>query len=151
MANMTSTGVQLAVFAGPPATFDAAGFGAVSMAYVDVGSLIDLPEYGPSAQVVESNQLAIGRTTKYKGFVNAGSVSLGLEIDFADAGQAIFETAVSGATKNTQHSFRITFPDGTIEYFAGKVFSYTRSVGSANSMIGSTVQVEIDSEIVRVP
>lgn len=150
MAKMTSTGVLLAVFAGPPATVDSAGFGAVSMTYTPVGEVVEIPEYGPNAQVVESNPLATGITEKFKGFINYGSVALGLEIDFDDAGQQIFEDAVEGATKNTQHSFRITYPDGTIEYFAGKVFSYTRNPGSANSMIGSTAQVEIETPIIRV-
>jgi len=148
MAKMTSTGVTLGVVADVPATFDDTGYSALT--FVDVGALVDLPEYGPSAAVVESNPLATGIVEKFKGFINNGSLSLGLEIDFEDAGQSIFETAVTGATQNDQHSFQITYPDGTTEYFTGKIFSYTRATGSANSMIGSTVQVEIDTAIVRV-
>ena len=148
MAKMTSTGVTLGVVAEAPATFDETGYGALD--FVPVGEVVEIPEFGPNAQVVESNPLATGITEKFKGFINYGSVSLGLEIDFEDEGQQIFEDAVEGATKNTRHSFEITYPDGTIEYFSGKVFSYTRNPGSANSMIGSTAQVEIETPIVRV-
>ena len=147
MAKMTSTGATLGVVADVPTTFDDTGYSALT--YVDVGSLVDLPEYGPNTAVVESLPLATGRVEKFKGFINNGSISLGLEIDFEDAGQAILEAGVTGATKNDQHSFKITYPDGTIEYFTGKIFSYTRAPGSANSMVGSTVQVEIDTDIVR--
>ena len=148
MATMTSTGVTLGVVADVPATQDAAGYEALT--FETVGSLIDIPEFGPNAQVVESMPLASGAVLKYKGMINYGSVSLGLEIDFEDEGQAVFESAVEGATKNDQHSFELTYPDGTVEYFGGKVFSYTRAPGSANSMIGSTVQVEIETPITRV-
>lgn len=150
MGKMTSTGVKVAVVSGAPATVDQAGFEAVGT-YTDCGQLIDLPEYGPTVQVVESNPLATGVTEKYNGFINYGSTSFGFEIDFTDAGQNILEAAVPvPPAQYTPHSVRVTYPDGTIEYYVVGVFSYTRSVGSANSMIGSTVQVEINSKIVRV-
>jgi hypothetical protein len=148
MAKMTSTGMALGVSVAEPATANATGYAALT--FTPIGSVVDVPEYGPNAQVVESNPLATGITEKFKGFVNYGSVALGLEIDFADAGQAIFEAAVQGATKDDRHSFKLSYPDGTVEYFGGKVFSYTRNPGSANSMVGSTVNVEIETPIVRV-
>lgn len=148
MAKMTSTGVTLGVVAAVPATFDGTGYAALT--YVNVGEVVDLPEYGPTVQVVESNPLATGITEKFKGFINFGSTSMGLEIDFEDAGQDILEEAVVGTTKNDRHSFKVTYPDGTVEYYSGKVFSYTRNPGSANSMVGSTTQVEIETPIIRV-
>lgn len=144
----TSTGVTLGVVAGVPATIDAAGFGALTFA--DVGEVVDLPEYGPTVQVVESNPLATGVTEKYPGFINYGSLAIGLELDVADLGQAALEAAIPVAGVENPHSFEITYTDGTIEYFVGGVFSYTRAPGSANSMVGSTANVEINSTIVRV-
>ena len=148
MSKMTSTGTKLAVVAGLPATLDAVGYAALT--YVDVGEVVDLPEYGPNIQVVESNPLATGITEKYAGFVNYGSLAIGLELDVADAGQIILEAALPDAGTEKPHSLRITYNDGTIEYFHGGVFSYTRAPGSANSMVGSTANVEINSKIVRV-
>jgi hypothetical protein len=150
MAKMTSTGVLLGVSAAEPATFDGAGYAALT--WTNVGELIDLPEFGPTVQVVESNPLATGITEKRNGFINFGSVSLGLELDMDDAGQIILEAGVTvPPAAYVEHSFRVTYPDGTIEYFSGGIFSYTRAPGSANSMIGSTVQVEINTPIIRVP
>lgn len=148
MGKLTSTGVTLGVVAGLPATVDAAGFGALD--YENVGEVVDLPEYGPTVQVVESNPLATGITEKYAGFTNYGSIAIGLELDVADAGQIILEAAIPDAGVDAPHSFAITYSDGTIEYFHGGVFSYTRAPGSANSMVGSTASVEINSKIIRV-
>lgn len=149
MGKMTSTGVTLGVVASVPATIDAAGFEALT--FVPVGEVVDMPEYGPTVQVVESNPLATGVTEKYNGFINYGSIALGLELDLEDAGQVILEAGVPvPPAQYTPHSFEVTFPDGTKEYYIGGIFSYTRAPGSANSMIGSTVSVEINSKIVRV-
>ncbi|WP_138438595.1 hypothetical protein [Marinobacter alexandrii] len=148
MAKTTSTGTRLYVVAADPATFDEAGYAALS--YTEVGEVIDLPEYGPNVQVVESNPLATGITEKFKGFINYGSQSMGLEFDSADAGQQILAAGVEGATKNQQHAVKVLFQDGSVDYYSCRIFSYTKAPGSANSMVGSTVQVEINTPIVRV-
>lgn len=148
MSVLTSTGTLLAVVAAQPATVDAAGFGALT--FVNVGEVTDLPEYGASAEVVTHQPLATGITEKYKGFINNGSMSVSLARDADDAGQAVLALGVTGINKNTEHSFRVTYQDGSIDYFTGKIFSYTKAPGSANSMVSSTVQIEINSAIVEV-
>jgi len=148
MAKITSTGTKLSVVAEDPSTFDDVGYEALT--FVAVGEVIDLPEYGPNVQVVESNPLATGITEKFKGFINFGSQSMGLEFDAEDAGQIILAAGVEGATKNTQHSFKIEYQDGSVDFYSARIFSYTKAPGSANSMVGSTVQVEINTPITRV-
>jgi len=148
MAKLTSTGTILSVVAGDPATFTAADY--ALLAFVEVGEVIDLPEYGPNVQVVESNPLATGITEKFKGFINFGSQSMGLEFDSEDAGQQILADGVEGATKNQQHAVKIEYQDGSIDYYSARIFSYTKAPGSANSMVGSTVQVEINTPVTRV-
>ena len=149
MAKQTSTGITLGVVDETPATNDAAGFGALT--FEEVGEVIDIPEYGPNVQVVESQPLATGVTEKFNGFINYGSLAIGLELDTEDDGQQVLEAGVPVPPDQfTPHSFEIAYPDGTVEYFTGGIFSYTRNPGSANSMVGSTVQVEINSAIVRV-
>ena len=151
MSKITSTGVVLGVVADTPTTIDDdATTGFPSLTYVTVGEVVDLPPYGPTVQVVESNPLATGITEKFKGFKNYGSISIGLEVDFDDAGQDIMSAATDGAEENTRHSFKVTYSDGTVEYFAGKSFSFVRGPGSANSMVAATSQVEIETPVVRV-
>lgn len=148
MSVITSTGTLFALVAAEPATIDAAGFGALT--FTNVGEITELPEYGANAEVVSHQPLATGRTEKYKGFINNGSMSIQCARDSDDAGQALLALGVTGINKNVEHSFRITYQDGSIDYFTGKIFSYTKNPGGANSMVGSSVQVEINSVIVEV-
>lgn len=144
----TSTGITLSVVDDLPATFDQVGYEALS--FTEVGEVIDLPAYGPQVSVVESNPLKTGVTEKYSGFVNFGSMSIGLEWDLEDAGQTVLASAINPGGAFIPHSFKIEYATGVVEYFHGGVFSYDRAPGSANSMVGSTVQVEINSEVISV-
>lgn len=148
MSVITSTGTLFALAAAEPATVDAAGFAALT--FTNVGEITEIPEYGASAEVVSHQPLATGRTEKYKGFINNGSMSIQCARDSDDAGQQLLALGVTGINKNVEHSFRITYQDGSIDYFTGKIFSYTKNPGGANSMVGSSVQVEINSVIVEV-
>lgn len=148
MAVITSTGTKFGVVASVPATIDAVGFAALT--FINVGELTSIPEYGASAQVVSHEPLETGITEKYKGFINNGSMSLSAGRDASDAGQTLLAAGVTGAGKNTEHSFKIEYQDGSIDYFTGKIFSYTKNPGGANSIVASTINVEINSNIVEV-
>lgn len=148
MTAITSTGTFLAVVAAEPATIDGTGFAALT--YVNIGEVTEIPEYGASAEVVSHNPLATGRTKKLKGFINNGSMSVQLARDADDAGQQLLALGVTGVNKNVEHSFRVTYQDGSIDYFTGQIFSYTKNPGGANSVVGSSVQIEINSDIVEV-
>jgi hypothetical protein len=145
---LTSTGTLLSVVADTPATFNEAGFEALT--FVDVGEVTNIPEFGPNVQVVTHEPLATGVTEKYKGFINYGSVGIEAAYDDADAGQVVMSDAVTGATKNDEHSFKIEMQDGSVRYFTGKVFSYTENPGAANSMVACSMQLEINSPILKV-
>ena len=148
MTVMTSTATIVSVVLGTPATEDQAGYEALS--FVECGEITDFPEYGPSYETVNHQPLKTGRTGKYKGFKNNGSVSTSFGLDFADAGQIILAAGCDGANEFADHSFKIEYQDGTVEYFYGQIFSYTRNAGSANQIVSSTVQIEINSDIVTV-
>lgn len=149
MSVITSTGTKLSVVASAPATFNKAGFELLS--FEEVGEITDYGEYGPTVQVVEHNPLATGITEKYKGFINYGSLSIGLAWDVSDDGQYILSEGVTGATKNDPHSVMIEYQDGSVDYFVCGIFSYTKNPSSANNMVGSSVQVEINSPVLNVP
>ena len=148
MAKTTSTGVTLYAVAALPATETKIGWEALS--WVKVGEVVDLPSYGPNVSVVESKPLEKGVVQKYNGFVNHGSLAVGLEQDLVDAGQIVLQGALpdaNGAFKPV--SFKIAFTDAKVDYFHGGVFSFTTDIGSADSMIGATVNVEINSKVYR--
>lgn len=148
MAVSTSTGILLALSVGRPATVDAAGFAAKT--YTNLGELTSVPAFGPTTAVVEHNPLATGITEKYKGFINNGSMSMEAAFDDEDAGQILVSEGVTGANKFSDYSFKLTYPSGAVRYWYAGVFSYTENPGAANSMVGTTINVEINSVIVKV-
>lgn len=152
MSKMTSTGLIVAVSAATPATFDAAGFAALS--YTTVGGITGVSAFGAVAAVVESNPLATGVVEKYKGFVNWGSVTLDSDYDPDDAGQAIFEDAVedigTGGAAFDPVSLKLTYQTGAVRYLYGKCFSAPENPGSTNSMVTRSINVEIEKAPVRV-
>jgi len=145
---LTSTGTIFSLVAEEPATLDQAGFEALT--FVEVGKVTNVPEYGPNVQVVTLEPLATGITEKYKGFINYGSMSVEAAYLEGDAGQALIDLGVTGANKNKQHSFKIEYQDGSVRYFIGGIFSNTENPGSANSMIMSSVQIELNSPVFKI-
>jgi hypothetical protein len=148
MPVQTSTGVLMGIVKAVPATYDQAGFAALT--FVNVGEVTDIPEYGPTVQVVTHEPLATGVTEKYKGFINYGSVSIGLGYDISDAGQYVLSEGTDGTGQFDEHSVSITYPSGDVDYFTCKVFSYTKNPGSANSIVASTAALEINTKVVVV-
>ena len=149
MSNVfTSAGTAYAVSAASPATYDQAGFAALT--WTDVAEPTDVGEYGPQYEVVTHNNLTTRRTVKRKGTVNDGALTLVLGRDPADAGQTLIMDGVDGANKDVVYSHRVTLQDGTIQYFTGQIYSYTTNVGGANQIVSASVTVELDNQIVEV-
>lgn len=149
MSNVfTSAGTIYAVSAAAPATYDAAGFAALT--FTTVAEVTDLGEYGPTYEVVTHNPLDTRRTVKRKGTVNDQALTMQLGRDPSDAGQALLIAGVDGAAKDTVHSHKITLQDGTVQYVTGQIYSYTTNVGSINQITGASVTVELDNEIIEV-
>lgn len=148
MAKQVNTGVLVAASAGQPATFDAAGYAA--MTFTDIGEVLSVGEFGSSVDEVQSQPLATGVTEFFAGFLQYGQASLGLERDSSDAGQAILADHVDGTNKRKAFSLKVTLPDGEVVYADVRCFSYTTNIGGANSMIGSTASIRINKKPVLV-
>lgn len=146
MSIMTSTQTILRISASTPATFDEAGYAALT--YTEVKEVTTIPAYGPTRQVVTHDPLATGVTEKYGGFINYGSVAVEGAYDSADAGQSILRTNVLSATDLI--SIQIEYQDGSIDYTYGKAFSSTKAPSSANSMVSTSMTIEFNKPIVEV-
>lgn len=144
---MTSTGVKLYVSAALPATYDAAGYGALT--WTEVTNVTTIPAYGPTAAVVTHQPLSTGVDEKYGGFINYGSVAVEAAFVADDAGQGILRT--NALQPNTQIAVRVEYPGNQDDYTVGKCFSGTKNPGSANSMVGSSMTIEFNKPIVEVP
>lgn len=144
MTAQASAGTLLAVSASMPATFDAAGYAALT--WTTVTDVSDLPEYGPSAEVITFNPLADRTTQKATGAIDYGSTVVQMAYLKADAGQNILQAAIGN---NAGISCRVTFPDASVEYFTAIVSSYTRNVSGVNDFTLSSVGLEINRAIVE--
>lgn len=143
----SSTGIKLFVSESQPTVINESGFAALN--WTEIGEVIDLPDYGPTVQVVESNALKNGITQKYTGFTNFGSLPIGMDLDVSDVGQVLLDNSLPEKGVRKNRSFRIKLKNTFNEYFQGMITSNTRAIGSANSMIGSTVTAEINTKITR--
>jgi len=139
----TSAGTILSVSATAPATYDQAGFAALT--FTTIGEITDMGEFGKTYNLVTHQPLATRRTVKRKGSFNDGALSLQLARVPDDVGQVVLQ---AGLDSDDSYSFKVVLQDGEIQYFSGQVMSYTNNVGSADQINGSAVSVEIDNDII---
>jgi len=127
----------ISVSASLPATFDGAGYGALS--FTAVGQVTDWTAGGQVYNIVTSNPIAQRSTDKYKGTFNNGTDSITVNRDDDDAGQVIILAAL---TDDADYAFEVTYQDSTIDYFTGKVVSFDTVAGGADSIVQKTIQLE---------
>ena len=147
MSNVfTSAGTTIAVVLGLPATYDAAGFAALT--YGNIGEVTQFTSVGATRELVTHNPIGNVDTVKRKGSNNWGALTIDMAVDENDAGQAVLE---AGVAEDSGHSFKITRQNGTIQYFSGQVMSFTTDIGSVNSITSAQSQIELDGPILTVP
>ena len=134
----TTAGSTLAISADAPATFDAAGYAAVS--YTTIGEITDLGELGREYNLVTHNPVGTRSTRKYKGSFNEGSMQVSLALDDDDGGQTIARAA---STSDSAYSFELTYQDGTKRYFQALVMDFKEGAGGVDDITSATMTVEI--------
>lgn len=142
-AVQTLAATTFAMSSGTPGTYNAAGFAALS--WTVVGEVTDLPEFGVSYNLVTHNPIADRQTKKYKGAYNNGTLSVVLARDDDDAGQIV---ALAALASDNDYSFRITYQDSTIDYFRGKVMSFTSAAGGVDSIVNRNMRIELSNDVV---
>ncbi len=138
----------------PPATYDAAGYAALT--YVDLGCLSNIGEFGDESALVTFDCISEGRTKKIKGQKNAGQMALTVALDDTTSGFDAIQDAEADDSTGDYH-FKVVFPNeqnatgtGAIRYFSGKVMSAREVLGGANDVATVNVVVEINTKIVKV-
>jgi hypothetical protein len=127
----------LSVSAALPATFDDAGYDALT--FTSIGQVTDWTPGGQVYNVVTSNPIAQRSTDKYKGTFNNGADSITINRDDDDAGQVLVLAALAA---DTDYSFKVEYRDGTMDYFTGKVVSFDTVAGGADSIVQRTISLE---------
>lgn len=140
----TVAGSSLKISAALPATYDAAGFAALS--YTPVAEVTDIGSLGKEYTLVTHNPVGDRNTYKFKGSYNQGALALKLAKAIADAGQTLL---LAASNSDASYSFLITLQDGKKMYFTGKTMSFMTNIGTVNNILGADVKVEIDSDIIE--
>lgn len=128
----TVAGTKLYVSLASPATFDAAGYAALT--WVEVGQLTNVPsvlgrEYNTSTLETVGDAQVREKKANFK-LPNADFECAWAE---SDAGQIIIATA---ANNNTVPAFKVTKQDATkIRYFTAQVMKFVENMGTATDAV----------------
>lgn len=134
----TSAGTTLKISASAPATFNAAGYSALT--FTAVGEITDLGEFGREFTLVTHNPVGSRGTQKFKGSFNEGTMNLSLGLDTDDAGQVLMKAA---SLSDGPYSFEVTTQNGDTYYFQAMVMSFKVGVGSVDSITTATCTLEL--------
>jgi hypothetical protein len=140
----TSAGTVLSVSASAPATYDVAGYGAVT-GFQPVGELTDLGSFGKKYNLVTFTPLGDRKVVKRKGSYNNGTLSLKMGSNVTDPGQVALKAA---ADSDNSYTFKVVTQSGSTYYFTGQVMGFQLEVGSVDQITGASVDIEIDNDIV---
>ena len=130
---------QLAVSASLPSSFDATTAGYPGETYTDIGQVVNWTPGGITYQVTPSNPINQRSTDKLKGTYNNGADQIVVNRDDDDAGQVVL---AAGLAADTDYAFEVTYQDGTIDYFTGKITSMVTGAGAGNDIVTSNIAVE---------
>lgn len=139
-----SVGTVLSVSAALPATYNDAGFSALT--WTDVGEVTALGEFGGEAQISSHTPMATGTINKLKGSLDFGRMSIALGKDISDAGQIILDAGFDGINEYLSHSFRVVDSQETL-YFTAVIGSFQMVYNDANSVMGAVCDVDLDDEL----
>lgn len=146
---VSSVGTVVSVAANAPATYNQAGFAALT--WSPCGELAELPAFGAEAALATHTPLATGIVAKRRGSLNYGSVALTMAMSDTDTGQTVLQDAAeAGAGQDAQVSVKVVLVNGEIQYFTAQVMSYRTNVGNADAITMAEVTLEIDNSIVKV-
>src|SRR5690625_4861707 len=130
MAVDISLGTVIGVVAGIPATYDEAGFSALT--FEEVGEVTSIGEYGGAGQVNTNIPLKTGIVNKRVGSYDYGDAALTITRDSGDDGQGALKDGFDGSEKGNEHSFEVKLSDGSTQYFTGVISSFTTLINDAN-------------------
>jgi len=146
---VSSVGTVVSVSTTAPATYDAAGFGALT--WSTCGELAELPSFGAEAALATHTPLSTGIVAKRRGSLNYGSVALTMAVSDTDAGQTVLQdSAEAAAGSDAAVSVKVVLVNGEIQYFTAQVMSYKVNVGNADAITMAEVTLEIDNSIIKV-
>lgn len=143
----TSAGTTLAISAAPSQILNGSSYlltDFTALTFTTIGELIDLGSFGKKYNLVSYNPLGDRKTVKRKGSYNNGTLALKMAAAPTNAGQIILKTA---ANDDNSYCFRVVTQSGSTYYFTGQVMDSTLDIASVDTIMGLTVNVELDNDV----
>lgn len=138
-----TAGVLVQVSAADPATFNAAGYEALT--WTNVGGFDNIGEIGDGYEMQNFDSITDGRL-KYRGILDAGEIEANMADDPADAGQVILKAAFDAAKGSTGEVISLRIIDQSDNYTACqiKVGTWRRNYGGANDVIRRAAMLAVE-------
>lgn len=136
----TSAGTTIGIVLGAPATYDAAGYAALT--FVTIGEITDITDFGREFELITHKPIASRGTVKKKGSFDEGSIDLKLGLNTDDAGTVLLKAA---ALSDADYSFKVSHPTGDVYYFRALALSFKVSTGSSSSILSATCKLELQT------
>lgn len=143
-----AVGTILKAVLGEPATYDAAGFGALSL--VEIVDVVNIGAGGGTASVQSYTPLKTGKEVRVAGAIQYQDRAINMGTHLTNAGHMILSAGFDGANQGKMHSFGIFYPDGTVWYSTGTISGYTNEQLEANTFMFNTVTFTPNREPVIV-
>lgn len=140
MALHSSAGTCLSVSADLPATYDAAGFGALTM--TTVGELESVGEMVMRRNSGEFSNLCTGNTSVIKGNRQAITVSVVCALDEDDAGQVLM---MASEASHDLYAFCVEESNGVKNYFVGTVMAAGKQFGGDTDPVKAPYDIGIQA------
>lgn len=133
------TDAVYAISASLPATYDASGYGATTIAYTAIGKVQNFHAYG-SKRAVSTFKPISGAAEYLKGTPEYGQGDMVMGDVPADAGQVILKAAEASAN---HYSLKITYADGEIHYLDVLVSGWVLSGGAQGNPMLRTATLNV--------
>ena len=142
----STTGTKIFVVGGEPATFDAAGFGAMTITAQVVG-VVTFGAWGDDNEDVSEPLLGEGRVIHTNGTADGGEVEISVQHRTTDAGSDIL---LANAGTNDPVSIKKVYKSGDIEYATAVISGAKQREAAGNAVRGYTVMARVNSAVVSV-
>lgn len=143
MSNVfTSAGSVISIGDAAPATYDKAGFEAVT--WEPIGEVTTIPEFGRLYTSVQHKALGDRATIKRKGSYDDGSTTIQYGIDESDQGQTDIEALIDN---DADQSIRIVLQSTKHIYFTAQIMSNPITIGTVDDITMKSVQLEITGQV----
>lgn len=141
----TSAGTTLSIGAAP-ATYDAAGFSAVT--FTAVGEITEIGSFGKKYNLVTHMPLADRKTVKRRGSYNNGTLQIKMaKARTSDAGQTALKSALAS---DSSISVKVVLQNGEINYFTAQIMSMVTNVSGVDSITSYEIDLELDDDVITV-